>query len=60
MVGKDGINDDRRVVPVEGSEATIKGLSPFPFAIVLIERRLKNRTRFVTRQEERLKYHVSL
>lgn len=29
MVGKDGINGDRRVVPIEGREATLKGPCTF-------------------------------
>jgi hypothetical protein len=29
MVGKDERNDDRRVVPVEPREATLKGVLPF-------------------------------
>jgi hypothetical protein len=29
-VGKDGINDDRTAVPLEGREATLKGVLYFP------------------------------
>jgi hypothetical protein len=31
MVDKDGINDDRSAVPLEGREATLEGGLPFPF-----------------------------